>query len=88
MMEIQTRSEFNRDCDIIRDTLSELSREANHAAWLAGHLKVARGEDGEETFGALCYAQAMIADKKARLDAAVGKMIYPPQPDEGKEQVE
>lgn len=69
---------FNRACDAMRDSLSELSREANHAAWLAGHLKVVQGTDGEETFDSLCAAHSKLAARFRRLNEMVGNMIYTP----------
>ena len=36
-------------CDVLRDALISLSREANHAAFHAGCLNIDKGKDAEET---------------------------------------
>lgn len=73
-----TVKQFNLSCDIVRDSLNSLSREANNAAFNAGYLKVAQGKDAEETFESLCKNFHDLAVYYERAANHFERFVFPP----------
>ena len=73
-----TAKQFHRSCDVIRDALTSLSREANNAAFHAGCLKLVQGRDAEETFEDLCNNFHNLAVYYERAASHFERFVLPP----------
>lgn len=80
-----TVRQFNQSCDVIRDALISLSREATNAAFNAGYLKLVQGQDAEETFEALCNDFHNLAVYYERAANHFERLVFPPEPERSAE---
>lgn len=74
-----TAKQFHRSCDVIRDALTSLSREANNAAFHAGCLNIVQGKDAEETFEDLCNDFHNLAVCYERAAGLFERLVFPPE---------